>query len=78
YHVNDNGWIYPLYDADLSRRIRFVPIHPTTDVAEAMRRRDLRYLFVSLPPPAARLRIAAAAATGDLQQIGENLYVRQD
>lgn len=78
YHVNYNGWIYPLYDADLSRRIRFVPIHHDTDVAEAMRQRDLRYLFVSLPPPIARFRIAAAVAAGSLHQIGENLYVRQD
>ncbi|MCP4656778.1 MAG: hypothetical protein GY856_15300 [bacterium] len=78
YNVNYNGWIYPLYDADLSRRILFVPIHHDTDVAEAMLQRDLRYLFVSLPPPVARFRIAAAVATGGLKQIGENLYVRQD
>ncbi len=78
YNTNYNGWVYPLYDADLSRQVRYVPIERDTDIPLAMRQRGVRYLFVALPPPEARNRIGEAAALGGLQQIGEGLYVLRE
>lgn len=75
YDTNYNGWVYPLYDADLSRTVRYVPIGAGTDVVKAMRERGVRYLFTALPPPEARARIDRAVAVGALRQIGEGLYV---
>lgn len=78
YNVNYNGWIYPLYGAGLDRRIHYLPIGPTTDVAAALRELGVRRLFVALPPPEARAGIARALAAGDLQQVGEGHYVLRD
>lgn len=75
YNTNYNGWVYPLYDADLSRQVRYVPLDPDTDVVRAMRARGVRYLFVALPPPEARAAISRTVARGGLRQIGEDLYV---
>lgn len=78
YNTNYNGWVYPLYDADLSRSVRYVPVDAGTDVVKAMRARGVRYLFTALPPPAARARIERTAASGALRKIGEGLYVLAD
>ena len=74
YNTHYNGWIYPLYGADLSHPLRYVPIGPGTDVAAALAAREVRYLFVSNPPPAARVGLERAVAGGVLRPIGEGLY----
>lgn len=78
YNTNYNGWIYPLYGPDLSHAARYVPIGPQTDVVLAMRQREVRYLFISLPPPGVRLRIDAEVARGRLREVGKELYVTND
>lgn len=75
YNTNYNGWIYPLYDADLSRRVRYVPVGPETDVVAAMRKREVDYLFVALPPPVVQRRIDQEVARRRLRTIGRGLYV---
>jgi hypothetical protein len=78
YNTDNNGWIYPLYDADLSHAVRYVPIGPQTDVVAAMRQRQVRYLFISLPLPVVYEQIAVSVAQGRLRQIGKDLYVISD
>ncbi len=77
YHLHGNGWIYPLYGADFSRRLRYVPIVPGGDVGDAMQRRGVRVLFVADPAPVIQREIAGAVASGSLRQIGAGLYVRR-
>lgn len=78
YNTNHNGWIYPLYDADYSRQVRFVPIEAETDIVQAMRLRDVRYLFTVLPSPVVQARVAQAVARGKLREINRGLYVVRD
>lgn len=50
YNVHGNGFTYPLYRADYSQHLVYVPIPPgsTCDsIADAMRARGTRYLFVA-------------------------------
>jgi hypothetical protein len=50
YNVHGNGFTYPLYRADYSQRLVYVPIPPgsTCDsIADAMEARGTRYLFVA-------------------------------
>jgi len=50
YNVTPNGFVYPLYRADFSQRLVYVPIGPVDGcetIAEAMRSRGTRYLFVA-------------------------------
>ncbi|MBI1930159.1 glycosyltransferase family 39 protein, partial [Candidatus Poribacteria bacterium] len=78
YHVHGDGWVYPLYDADFSRQLRYVPIDANTDIPEALRQRNARYLFVSRPEPPVQQRIEETLKAGGLEKIGEGLYVRKD
>jgi len=50
YNVTSNGFVYPLYRADFSQRLVYVPFGPADNcetIAEAMRSRGTRYLFVA-------------------------------
>jgi len=50
YNVYGNGFTYPLYRADYSQRLAYIPIPPGSscvDIAEAMEARGTRYLFVA-------------------------------
>jgi len=76
FNVNPNGWIYPLYGADYSRRIRYVPIDPVTEIPAAMRQRGVWYLFVSRPFPQELEQVEALLSRGGLQKIGDGLWVR--
>jgi hypothetical protein len=49
YNVHNNGFVYPLYRADYSQHIVFVPFsaEDTCDaIAESMKERGTRYLLV--------------------------------
>ncbi|MFB3041824.1 MAG: glycosyltransferase family 39 protein [Candidatus Poribacteria bacterium] len=78
YNVSGDGWVYPLYAADFSRKLRYVPIDANTDILEIMRQRNVSYLFVSRPPPLVQQKIEEAVTAGGLESIGEGLYVRKD
>lgn len=50
YNVDTNGFVYPLYRADFSQRLVFVPFTPADScgsIAQAMAYRGTRYLFVA-------------------------------
>ncbi len=50
YNVHNNGFIYPLYRADYSQRLVYVPILEDStclSIAEAIEARGTRYLFVA-------------------------------
>jgi hypothetical protein len=50
YNVHENGFIYPLYRADFSQRLVFVPASPEDScekIAQAMEDLGTRYLFVA-------------------------------
>jgi hypothetical protein len=50
YNVHGNGFIYPLYRADFSQRLVYVPFSPDSacaDVVMAMESRNTRWLFVA-------------------------------
>jgi hypothetical protein len=50
YNVHENGFIYPLYRADFSQRLVFVPASGNDScetIAQAMEARGTRYLFVA-------------------------------
>lgn len=49
YNTNYNGFVYPLYDADYSRDVRYVPLTAESPVAATLRDLGVRWLFVSLP-----------------------------
>ncbi len=77
YHVDypgDDGWVYPLYGADLSRRLRYLPIDESTDLAAEVAARGARHLFVCRPRPIAQRKIDQALAAGTLERRGEGLY----
>lgn len=50
YNVHENGFVYPLYRADFSQRLVYVPFLATDNcdqIAEAVRMRGTRYLVVA-------------------------------
>ncbi len=81
YNVDTNGFVYPLYRADFSQRLVYVPFTPRDScesIAEAMRSRGTRYLFVA-PEHSDDLNIArlreCAAEGSVLRERAIGLYV---
>jgi len=72
YYNRGDGFVYPLYDADFSRTIRFIPITPDNDFVQNMRDRGVRFLFVFKPGLAIEQRIEAAVREGELHKLGED------
>lgn len=82
YNVGSNGFIYPLYRADFSQRIVYVPFGPNDSCAEivhAMSSRGTRYLFVAPEHTSdaniARLRACSETPGSGLRQRARGLYV---
>jgi hypothetical protein len=78
YCVGGNGWIYPLFGADLSREIRYVPIPAGADVAALMAQHGVRYLLVCNAPAWSSRSVAAAVQAGALRSIGDGLFAAPD
>jgi hypothetical protein len=78
YNVNFDGWIYPLYDADLSRHLQYVEIDQGESVLDAMIATDVRYLFVSRPRPFVQSALDREVAAGRILQVAAGLYARTD
>jgi hypothetical protein len=81
YNVGSNGFIYPLYRADLSQRLVYVPVSESDDcpsIAARMRERGTRYLFVAeghTPGQIiSRVRVCAQDG-GSLAEQSRGLYV---
>ncbi len=62
-------------DANLSRRIRYVPVDSETDVPAAMCRRGVWYLFVSRPYPQQLEPVEALLHRGGVRKAGDGLWI---
>jgi hypothetical protein len=78
YTVPENGVIYPLYGADLSRRVRYVPTPQDGTIVNQMDRQDIKYLFAWRPRQNTKAAIATAVNSGLLQAVQKGLYVRKN
>ena len=81
YATHSNGFIYPLYRADLSQQITYVPVSlegTCEEVAQAMDERGTRYLFVA-PEHSSDQVIAYLRNCGDtdtvIRERSRGLYV---
>jgi hypothetical protein len=84
YNLHANGFIYPLYRADFAQYLVYVPISvqgTCYDIAETMRTRGTRYLFVA-PEHTSDSVIAFLNECGEseiaLRERTGNLYVLKD
>lgn len=82
YNVSSNGFVYPLYRADFSQRIVYVPFNADDTcqmVIEAMQAQGTRYLFVApehTPDDRiARLQACSQDPDSGLRQRARGLYV---
>jgi len=84
YNIDSNGFVYPLYRADLSQRLVFIPVTPDadcSDIARIMIRRGTRYLFVAPVHTQDEViaKLEACAVQGDiLRERGPGLFVLAD
>lgn len=69
----NNGWAYPLYDSDLSRHLKYVPIEDT-QFTQSMKRQNIRYLFIERLTPEQTQLIQQAVQEGSLKEMEEFLY----
>jgi hypothetical protein len=69
----NNGWAYPLYDADYSRRLEYVPIENINFIQE-MKQKGINYLFIERITDAQTKLIQKAVQDGSLKKIEEFLY----
>jgi hypothetical protein len=81
YNVHGNGFVYPLYLADFSRRIEYIPFgnaEGCAAIAQTMAARGTRYLLVAPEHTEdrliARLEACAREAT-DLRERASEIYV---
>ena len=81
YNVHENGFVYPLYRADFSQEIVYIPIGTADSceqIAQAMEVRGTRYLLVAPEHTSdgiiARLRDCAGSETVIRERAG-GLYV---
>ena len=84
YNVGDNGFVYPLYRADYSQNLVYIPVSlgdSCGDIANEMRSRETRYLMVA-PVHSEDETISLlqrCANVGDvIRERGINLYVIKD
>jgi hypothetical protein len=85
YNLHENGFVYPLFRADFSQRLVFVPFSSTDScdsIAEAMESRGTRYLFVAPEHTPdlniARLRECAAEGSAIRERAGGLYVVKRD
>lgn len=81
YNVHENGFVYPLYRADFSQRLVFVPVSAASsceEIAQAMEARGTRYLFVAPEhtDDGLRQRLSQCAGTeSSIRERARGLYV---
>ena len=81
YNVHQNGFIYPLYRADFSQRLVYIPLSEADTceaIAEAMEAHGTRYLFVApehSDDGLIRQLRACAASPSPIRERANGLYV---
>lgn len=84
YNVAENGFIYPLYRPDYSQQLVYIPIDSESNcsaIAESMRARGTRYLFVAPVHTSDRvlgIMHACGEQAGVIRERSINLYVLRD
>ena len=73
YNVDDNDWIYPLYDSDLSRHVMYVPIDNMSFI-HFMKQHRINYLFVGRIGAIQSQLLEKAVQDGFLEKITGYLY----
>jgi len=73
YNVDDNDWIYPLYDSDLSRHLMYVPIDNLSFIP-FMKQHRINYLFVGRTGAIQNQLLEKAVQDGFLEKITGYLY----
>jgi len=73
YCFPNNGWGYPLYDCDLSRQLKYIPVENEKFI-DFMKRQNIKYLFVERIEPEKQKLIQHAILNGSLEQIQGYLY----
>lgn len=68
YNVDDNDWIYPLYDSDLSRHLMYVPIDNMSFI-NFMKQHRINYLFVGRTGAIQNQLLEKAVQDGFLEKI---------
>jgi hypothetical protein len=74
YFVNPNGWVYPLYGADFSRRLQFIPARRGGDFAVEMKRLGLKYFYAGEMDRAWQTNLDVPLSEGRLRQVYEDFY----
>ena len=69
----NNGWAYPLYDADFSRYLEYVPIEDM-QFTRNMKQKGIHYLFIERIVPEQTQLIQKSIQSGSLKKIEEFLY----
>jgi hypothetical protein len=69
----NNGWAYPLYDADYSRRLEYMPIE-NIGFTQEMKQKGINYLFIERIADAQTKLIQKAVQDGSLKKIEGFLY----
>ncbi len=77
YCFPNNGWAYPLYDSDLSRHLKYVPIEDL-QFTQFMKQQDIQYLFIERITPEQTQLIQQSVQEGSLKKIEEFLYIRSN
>lgn len=81
YNVNSNGFAFPLYRADFSQRLVYIPLSPDEscdEVAQALQSQGTRYLFVAPEQTDDGIRAMLGRCAGSASVIRERargLYV---
>jgi hypothetical protein len=74
--VEPNHWVYPLYDADFSRRLVYEAA-VTRNTLTLMRRRGWTYLFLDPLVPGAAKLLEEPLRAGSLERLTPSLYRRK-
>jgi hypothetical protein len=81
YNVHSNGFIYPMYGADFSQQLIYVPLDPRgncEETAQALKSRGTRYRFVASQHTRDRVieHLRSCAGMGDvIRERARGLYV---
>jgi len=77
YNVHGNGFIYPLYRADFSQKLTYIPFPDggsCEDILDEMRIRGTSWLFVGSASEEDKALAQECAEVGVLDEVGEMIY----